>query len=231
MHYEKIMTNQAEEKLLSFLQQFPSQQHGKDETLLRSGSRLEYFYYVKSGAIKMMTTSGRGQNLVLHIFNPGATLPLLAVINDNQNAYDFVTVVPTVVHKIPYEHMTAFLQQNVDVLYAFNLRLLHGLQGLLDRVEQSTFVPAYNQVAGLLLYFSRHFADNSTASNQKVIELRVTHQEIAEWLGLSRENVSIQMKKLERDGLIRKKEKFVEIVDVAKLQELANPYSATRKKE
>lgn len=219
------MMNQVDEKIHTFFQQFPGQQYNKGKTILSTGSFEDYFFFIETGAVKMMTTSGKGQNLVLHIFNTRSCFPLLALVNQGVNAYDFITLTSTIVHKVPQEKVLAFLHENVDVLFEFQLCLLKGIQGLIHRIEQSTFVLAYNQVAGLLLYFARHFSDNSFSNTKKAIKLRITHQEIAAWLGLTRENVSIQMKQLERDGFISKKDKRIEIIDVKKLKHLADPYT------
>ncbi|KKS31218.1 MAG: Transcriptional regulator, Crp/Fnr family [Candidatus Amesbacteria bacterium GW2011_GWA2_42_12] len=219
------MTNKVDEKIHTFFQQFPGQQYNKGKLILSAGLQEDHFFFIETGAVKMTTTSGKGQNLVLHIFNPRSCFPLLTLVNQNINTYDFVTLTPTIIHKVPQEKVLAFLQENVDVLFEFQLCMLKGIQGLVHRIEQSAFVPAYNQVAGLLLYFVGHFSDHSSPDTKKAIKLRVTHQEIAAWLGLTRENVSIQMKQLERDGFISKKDKRIEIIDVKKLKNLANPYA------
>ena len=89
------------------------------------------------------------------------------------------------------------------------LRLLQGLQGLLLRTEQGTFLGAKDQVLSLLYYFAKHF---SKEKNEKVLSVKITHQEIADWLGLSRENVSIQMKQLGREGSIQIKDHFIHLL-------------------
>jgi CRP-like cAMP-binding protein len=214
------MTGSVNDKINTFFQQFPVQNFGKNELILRAGSAAQFFFFIETGAVKMTTTSKDGQNLVLTIFYPGSCFSLLTLINQNTNTYDCVALIETATRKVPQSEVIAFLQENPDVIYEFQLRLLKGLQGLLHRIEQTAFVSAYHRVAGLLLYFARHFSEHIDSSNQKRIEIRITHQEIAEWLGLSRENVSIQMKQLERDGLVRKNEMLVEITDLKKLEQL-----------
>ena len=206
-----------QEKLQNFFQKFPIQTYSKDHVLLRSGSVEKYIYYIESGAVKMTTTSKDGENLVLSIFYPGSFLSMFFLIDEGKNAYDYSTVIDCQLRKIPLPEFLKFLQENNDVLFELHTRLLRGVQGLLRRIEQTHFVPAYNQVAGLLLYFARHFGER--------IRVHITHQEISEWLGLSRENVSIQMKKLERDGLIRKNDSLIELLDVEKLTQLSDPHS------
>ena len=220
------MKENIDQKIQAFFQKFPAKSYPKGEVVLHAGARGNLFFFVETGSIKMMITSAQGQNLVLHIFHSDSCFPLLNLVND-KNIYDFVTMVPSTIRTVPQQELVSFLHENVDVLFEFQLRLLKGLQGLLHRTEQTAFVPAYKRVANLLLYFARHFSEHSASDAQKMIEIHITHQEISEWLGLSRENVSIHMKQLEHEGFIRKKENLVEIMDIEKLRKFANPYQVS----
>ena len=170
----------------------------------------------------MSSTSPEGQTLVISILYHGSTFSLLNLVSDNRTPYNFTTVLATEVRKVPQAELVTFLQTHSDVMYEFHLRFLSGILGLTHRLEQSTFVSAYCQVAGVLLYFAKHFSPTPQESNQRLIEIKITHQEIAEWLGLSRENVSLQMKQLERDGFIQKSGKFIEIIDIEKMSVIAS---------
>ncbi len=216
------MSPSTTEKFESFVSQFPIKKFRRNDAVQLAHSPMDFFYFIKSGAVKMTTVSKQGQNLVLTIFYAGATFSLLSLINNGINTYDFIALNETTLYRIPKDEFVTFLQENPDVLYDFQLRLLRGLQGLLTRIEKNTFLPAYSQVAGLLLYFAKHFSESSTPNVDKRIEIQITHQEISEWLGLSRENVSIQMKQLEREGLLRKEEHFILLTDTKKLEEVAD---------
>lgn len=204
------------QKITQFFAEAPTQNFAAKEILLRADDELESFFYLESGCVKMCTTHAKGENTTLHIFYPGACFSLLSLITEKKNIYDFVAMNDVVVRRIPYQTFVDFLQNNADVSFYFLTRTVAGLQGLLHRLEQTFSLSAYQQVASLLLYFAKH-SENSTT-----IAVRLTHQDIAEWLGLTRENVSLQIKKLEREGLIAKSDgSFFQIVDVKKLRQIA----------
>lgn len=213
---------QLNTKITQFFTQFPTEIFSKNEYIIRTGQKNDYFFYIEKGCAKLSTTSGSGQTLVLSILYKGSCFSFLSLINQDINRYDFSTILPTTVRKVPKQDLLNFLSENPDVLAEFNIKYLKAIQGLLNRIEQSAMVSAYSQVAGLLLYFADHFSEKNSSTNQRLLEIKITHQEISEWLGLSRENVSIQMKQLERDGYIRKTEKFIEITDVTKMKKLAS---------
>ncbi len=215
------MTIPIESELQTFVKKYPLESFAKNQVLIQAGTTLDHFFYLESGCIKMWFTSSSGQNLVLHLFSPGSCFSLFSLINRSVNRYDFVAILPSTVRKIPYDDFLNFEKQNPAVLFEIQLNILRGMQGLLLRTEQSVFLTANQQVAGLLLYFGRHFAVPKSATEAKKISLRVTHQDIAEWLGLSRENVSIQMKQLERSGLIRRSSNLIEILEPDKLKKIS----------
>lgn len=210
--------------LSAFAQSFPSAEYDKNQVILAAGVESHYFYYLETGAVKMTRISKEGRNMVLHIFFSGSVFSLITLVNHDFNQYDFIAQTPkTVIRKIPRRQLQEFLRSNPDALYDLNLRLLHGLTGLLKRIETRTLTSAYNQVAGLLLYFARHFPTEN--SSTPLIEIKVTHQELAEWLGLTRENVSLQMKRLENNGLIKLKKHHIQLEKMAELRELAETVS------
>lgn len=219
------MLNPAETKIKAFFEQFPVVEAETGEVIRRAGQPSEFFFFVETGAIKMQVTSGRGQELVGHVFFPGSCFSLLDLIQPepSANRYDFIALLPTRVFKAPKPEVMQFLASDTEVLLEFQRRLLLGLQGLLTRLEQHSFVPAYQQVAGLLLYFAKHFGEASPKdTNAITISLRLTHQEIANWLGLTRENVSVQMKQLEREGYISVEHSHLTILVLEKLKTLAD---------
>lgn len=197
----------TQNKIAGFFNQFPAIAYAKSEKLLTAGSANHFFYYIETGAVKMSLPSSSGKTLMIHILFPGSFFPLLMLVNENSNEYDFTTLLPTTVRKAPITEVQTFLQTHPDVLFDLNQRLLKGLQGLIRRLEHSTLSSAYQQVADLLGYFATHFGEE---------KIKITHQEIADWLGLSRENVSLQMKQLEKDGLIAVHQHQISVTNLLK---------------
>lgn len=211
--------NKTELKIETFFKQFPTATYNKGDVLVRAGEEPEYFFYIERGAVKMSLTTEDGRSLMLHTFFPKSFFSLLSLIEENKNEYDFTTQLVTTLRKVPREELITFLKENSDVLFDLQTRLLRGLKGMLKRVEQASLAPAINQIASLLIYFSKHFSEPDSES--KRLSVKITHQEIADWLGLSRENVSKQMKVLETENFITISDHFIEINNFEKLQQKA----------
>lgn len=205
--------NQVYEKIEVFFRQYPTKTYPKNELLIVAGSQNSDFYYIETGVVKMSLVSTEGKNLILHLFFPKSFFSLLSLASEGMNNYDFITLRQTTLRKIPRKELVDFLTNNSDVLSVVQTRLLKGMEGLLKRIEICSLSSAYKQVASLICYFGRHFIDPEQTTHNKRLTIKITHQEIADWLGLSRENVSIQMKLLEKNGVITTHRHLIEITN------------------
>lgn len=197
--------------LESFASQFPKRSYRKGSKLFTT-EEASFFLYLIEGNIKLSQIGERGQTVNLHVFYPGSCMSLLSLVGPS-DSYDYEAMSDVEVYQIPKDDFMSAIQSNAAVTYELLIHATQGLKGLLYRIQHSASVTAYERVASLLVYFAQH---------QNPIS--VTHQEIAEWLGLTRENVTLQLQKLESDKLIVKRSKHIEVPDVERLR-LIDSYS------
>lgn len=195
-----------------FVHRYPLVQYPAGTKLFTDQQNQNPFLYIQSGCIEMSTTNEEGQEIKLHIFYPGSCVSLLSLVEPS-DSYDFTTLTNVEAYKIPHDVFLQTLHRNPEMTYQFLVSAMKGMKGLLYRIQHTASASAYQRVASLLLYFAKH-------TNSPTLSVPLTHQEISEWLGLSRENVSIQMKKLERDGLIAKAENHIVLLDPPRLKAL-----------
>ncbi len=200
-----------------FIHQFPLAKYAAGTKLLTDPLPKQVFLYLKSGCVQMSHTDEEGREVKLHIFYPGACVSLLSLV-DSGELYDFVALTEVEAYRIPREALLRELHRDTELTFYFLAHALKGMNGLLFRIQHAASASAYQRVASVLTYFARH-------SETDTLLHSLTHQEISEWLGLTRENVSIQMKKLERAGLITKKADRIVILDFARLQKLSQAVS------
>lgn len=205
-------------QLDTFYLQYPTQEIAASTVLIQSDELTPSFYYLESGSVRMSSTSATGQHIPLHVFYPGSCFSLLSLIPNPPSELEFTTVTKVSVRKIPRQDFIDLLQNDAQISYSFMINVLSGSSGLLKRIEQNVSANAHQQVAGLLLYFWKHHPELSNISEKTV---KITHQEIADWLGLSRESVTLQMSKLTKAGVIGRHENLLTILDTSTLQKIA----------
>lgn len=206
--------------LQQFAQKYPLRRFPVGTKLFTS-KESSSFYYLTRGCVKLSQVGEKGQIVNLHLFYPGACLPLLSLVTVN-DTYDFEAVSEIEVYQIPHDHFVQQLRRDGELSYQLLLQVMEGMKWLLYRIHHGINLTAYQRVADILCYFLRHQeSELPAAAGRAPLRVRTTHQEISEWLGLTRENVSIQLKRLEEDGLIRKGAKVIEVLDPPRLRQLA----------
>jgi len=178
-----------------------------------------YFFYLLSGTVMLSQTSENGQTVNLHVFHPGSCVSLLSLTGASDQ-YEFETIDAVEAYQIPREMFLLEARKNAMFTFELLLHAMRGMKGLLHRVEHAATASALQRVASVLSYFAKHQAPQTIKNG--VIPIEVTHQEIADWLGLTRENVSLQLKKLEDDAVVKRHQKRIEIIDLQKLLQLGS---------
>lgn len=207
-----------QDKLLTFFSGFKQQSY-KDKSIILSPttSEVSEILFLEHGFVRMYAIGENGEELSLHIFRPGAYFPLMLVLADEKNTYYFEAINDVTVRRAPKEKVIAFLHENEDVLFELTKGLAGGINGYLLKTERLLLHDAYRKVVSLLLYLGENFGKQK--GDALVINMDVTHYFISTWLGLTRETVSRQMRKLENSGLLETSEQTITITNLPKLQQ------------
>lgn len=205
-------------KLESFFSQFRLVHYPKGQIILQPGDFLKGVYYLKEGYVKFYSISQGGYELTLNIFKPGSYFSMMWAIGNVPNAYIFKAITDALVWQAPREEFLVFLKKDPEVLFELTSRAFLGLSSLLERLEYLLFGDAYKKVASVLLMAARRFGRKGN-DGEVIIQLALTHQEIANLANLARETASIQLKKMERKGLVVQQGHHIVVKSLEKLQE------------
>ncbi len=192
----------------------------KRQLILGASLNPSSIYYLKSGFVRQYALSPEGKEVVIHIYRPGAFFPMMSVMNNLENRFDFEALTNCQVILAPKQLFLSFLKKNPQVVYDFCQRLLYGLEGLSRRIEITTFENAHQRVASILIYLTRHFGEKNHQGY--LLNYPFTHQEIADFVGISREHTSLEMEKLEQKGLLVYQNRFLFIPSLNKLNKELN---------
>ena len=168
----------------------------KGEIILRPEDKPQGVYYIKEGFVKLSTILENGKELTLNIHKPGTYFPMMWAIGGISNSYYFQAQVTTLIHRAPKQEVLSFLKKNPDVFFELTRRILVGLGGILTNIEYILCGNSYTRVAGAIYLSAKRFGEPS-GKDKVIIQLPLTHQDIANIAGISRETASIAIKKLE----------------------------------
>ncbi len=202
--------------MTEFFAQFKPVQYKKHDVILRADENPTCVYYIKSGFVRAYRISETGEELTLMILQPKDFFPITYGINDLPNTYYIEAITQIEVYKAPKEQFITFLKENPDTLYELTSQILERFGGLLTRMEYLVISRAYTKVAATLLMCATSFGDQR--GSEVVVRLPLTHKDIANLAGITRETTCLEMKKLEQKGLVHRLGRLLVVNNMEKLE-------------
>lgn len=188
----------------------------KGEIILRAGDAPQGVLFIKKGYIKDYSISREGEELTLIIFMPNDFFPMQWAINNKPNNHYFEAMSAVELWRVPKDEFIAFIKANPDVFFELTSHIMLRLGGLLQRMEYLAFGNASQKVASIIMICAERFGEKE--DKQMVIQVLLTHKDIAMLVGVTRETASIEIKKLERSGIIGYHGRLIVIKDAKGLQ-------------
>jgi CRP/FNR family transcriptional regulator, cyclic AMP receptor protein len=160
-------------------------------------------YVLCSGRVKLSTTSREGKVLILRIAEPGEVLGLSAVISGEPFEVTAETTEPCQVNFIDRVALIAGIQKNGELGLRSSLALSREFQSAYRDIHDLVLArSSAGKLARLLLSWMPH-KEKPAESGEIRIRPSLTHEEMAQMIGSSRETVTRLMGDLKKKDLIR----------------------------
>lgn len=211
-----MLTPHSKQKLDAFFKQYSKRYLKKRETVIHSDELKSHIYYIKSGFVRVYRISEEGEELTLLILKPQDFFPLTYGLNNMPTIYYLEAITEVEVYKAPQNHFLKILRTEPEVFFELSTEVMDRFDGLLARMEYMVWSKAYTKIAATILICARRFG--RVKNNTILIGVPLTHRDIATIVGLTRETTSIEMKKLENKGLIKRTGRLLLITDLLKLE-------------
>ncbi|MFQ5722849.1 MAG: Crp/Fnr family transcriptional regulator [Terriglobia bacterium] len=191
----------------------------KGSLLFVQGQAPRGVFILCAGSVKLTITSARGRSLIVRVAEAGEVLGLGAAMSNQAYDVSAETLEPTEVNFLPREEFLGFLRKHGEVSVRVAQHLSLELQRAYQQVTRIALAPtARAKLAGLLVEWAAQHA--RPAGEGFTFPLRLTHEEIAELIGSSRETVTRLLNDFRRQGAIQIKGTLVTVPDPAKLEAL-----------
>lgn len=188
--------------------------------IVRPDERPTTIFYITTGIVEQTKTTVKGQELTMNLYKPGSFFPLMDAVADIPNQYTFRTLTECVGYKASAEDVIAWLKSDPLISFDITSRLLKGLHGMLLKTEKLMQRDATAILAQTLLTFSARFPADKNA--EPAISLSLTHQQLADSTGLSRETITRELSLLKNAGVISVDHKQITIHSLLELQKNAD---------
>lgn len=188
----------------------PPRRFAKDEIIYLQGDIASNFCYLKKGKVKVYMTSVDGMEKTLNTATDGELLGEGAFFDKKPRVSSAKAVVDTEVVMIDQKRLTELISQFPKLAFELLEILSNRIRLLSSQLDSMTFLQADARIAHLLL------------ESEKNGKVHLTHEEIANAVGVSRVTVSKVLGRFTKSGyisteyrqiLLKKKEKIAEFFE------------------
>jgi len=152
--------------------------------------------------VKLISLSEKGQETTLHILKPGDVFGEL-LLSQEQRAFTAIVVEDALVTMIPREDFLKLLSRAPDVALNFIRVLSKRLARVEKGLAESSHTWSYHRLAKVLLHLSEQYGEE--VSTGTLIKLRLTHEDLANLIGTTRETVTTQLNRFSQMGLLNRR--------------------------
>ncbi len=197
---------------------FVERRFSREGVVFHEGADANALFIVKAGIVKLLALSERGTETTLHILRTGDVFGELAV-TEPVRPFTAVAVTDTVLSVLSRTQLLRLLASSP----AFARNLLELLSKRLGQVEREfagiVNAWAHHRLARELVHLAGDLGVETRDGT--LIPLRLTHEELSNLIGTTRETVTILLHKFEEMGFIRRQSRRI-IVDRPRLAEYAH---------
>ncbi len=185
------------EKLSSFFTKFKSTNLKKGENLLRADEVPAGVYFLQEGLVKQYFLTHKGDEFIVNVFKSGSFFPMPWAINNIKNTFYFEASTDAKVFIAPKEKAVSFLKDNPDVMFDLLSRIYRGIDGVFLKMAYMMSGDAYERLVNVLLIHAKRFGKEENGQ----IKILINEKDLSNQIGIRRETVSRQLKKLKEKNL------------------------------
>lgn len=191
------------QKLDDFIQKYPLRKFDKDQILLVQDERPRDILFVKSGFIKGYDINVDGIEQHIWLGAKSDIVPYEWLFNAVDSTLLFYSAfTPLEVYVVNKAELLEFFEKNPDVLLHVAHDLAAKLSELTEKLTATEKPKASEKIVYMLNMLANRFGEENAAGDKAEIKVPLTQQDIANLLGLTRETVATELKKLKDKGYV-----------------------------
>lgn len=212
------MNEKIKKQLDSFFSKFELIKYKKGQVLFRPGENLSTAYIEKSGFLRAYTVNN-GKETSLPSLRPLFFCAGINGLHKQSNKYFVEAITGVELFAVPMEEFVKFIEKDIEILTEVNKKLIDDLIDLSTNWQQIVAGDATAKVAGLIYMIAKDVGEKD--GNEIWINFNTPHRVLASMAGLTRETVTLQILKFQKQGYLANKKRKMVIKNIEKIKEIA----------
>lgn len=210
------------DSLSEFFLKSKSYSYKSGEIILRQDDEPQGVYYIEKGYVKIYSITQDGNEKLHVIYKSGEIFPWIWVFRDNAKSVYYEALGTVVLRRAPKEEFLEFLKtkssqkNSCELLFELADRIIEVLDIHVDRVANLELTKACPRLVARLLSLAKRFGRKE--EKETILDVPLSHQDIANSINMTRETASRELGELERKGLVKYKDRLIIIPSIKKLE-------------
>jgi CRP/FNR family cyclic AMP-dependent transcriptional regulator len=168
------------------------------QVVLAQGERSDEMYAVIHGRLKVMRSNTEGRELTLAILEAGEVFGELAMLDGGPRTATIEALEDCELLVLQRAMVDQYLNNHPLVMRSMIQTLCERLRSADELVQDTLFLPLPQRLAKVLRQLAQNHGDHSADGIR--IDLKLTQQELANFVGATRESVNKQLSAWETQG-------------------------------
>ena len=175
----------------------------RNTTIVEEGLPGDYMYILREGRVKVTKLSEDGREKILDFLETGAFVGDMALLERAPRSASVKTLTPVKVLALSRNDFMGLLRKSPDLALSVIQELSRRLRSVNEQASSLSFQRVKERTMGLL----KRLAKDPSADDEQRVTPVLTHQQIADMVGTSRETVTRVVKDLKESGWLRQEGK------------------------
>lgn len=183
----------------------------KGESIIHEGKLSSHIAYIKSGLAKIHMTGPNGKDQILKIVAPGSYIGIQTILSQKIHRYSASALMDSRVCYIDNHSFRELLKRNSEFSFEIIIYLCQDELSYFERFVNLSQKQVNGRLADAILFFADEIY------RKKKFDFILTRNDLAAWIGVTRESVTRAIKELSDIGVIRTNAKAMEILNYERL--------------
>ena len=169
----------------------------RDAVIFEEGTLGDYMYLIQEGQVKVTKMSEDGREKILEIFGPGDFVGDMSLFDREPRSASIKTTKPCVLMALSRHDFLGLLRNNSDMCMQVIQELSRRIREADEQIRSLLFERVEGRTRQLLTRMAR---EEVSGRPDRLATAPITHQQLADLVGTSRETVTRVIKELKDEG-------------------------------
>ncbi len=193
----------------------------KKQLIFNEGNTPLGVYIVHAGKVKLTKLGSLGKEQIVGFAKRGEIFGYRSLLSGENHDISATTLTPSSICLLPKEEFFKLLKKDPEFMFRMMKKGFRKMGDITETLINISQKPVRERLAEVLIFLTEYFGYEA---DSKIIDLELSREEYANIIASTKESCMRVFSSLKKEGIIALHKKKIEILDIAKLKNIAEFY-------